>query len=48
MNGSHTPSDDICLAIITPSQDPISLFAMAIPMYLLYEISIILGRLLKR
>jgi sec-independent protein translocase protein TatC len=38
----------IFAAVITPSQDPISLFAMAIPMYLLYEISIILGRLLKR
>jgi sec-independent protein translocase protein TatC len=35
-------------AVITPSQDPISLFAMAIPMYLLYEVSIVLGRLLKR
>ena len=35
-------------AVITPSQDPISLFAMAIPMYLLYEVSILLGRLLKR
>ena len=38
----------IFAAVITPSQDPISLFAMAIPMYLLYEISILLGRLLKR
>jgi len=38
----------IFAAVITPSQDPISLFAMAVPMYLLYEISIILGRLLKR
>jgi sec-independent protein translocase protein TatC len=38
----------IFAAVITPSQDPISLFAMAIPMYLLYEVSIILGRLLKR
>jgi sec-independent protein translocase protein TatC len=35
-------------AVITPSQDPISLFAMAIPMYLLYEGSIIIGRILKR
>lgn len=35
-------------AVITPSQDPISLFAMAVPMYLLYEGSIIIGRLLKR
>ena len=38
----------IFAAVITPSQDPISLFAMAIPMYFLYEISILLGRLLKR
>ena len=35
-------------AIITPSQDPYSLFAMAIPMYLFYEGSIIIGRVLKR
>ena len=38
----------IFCAVITPSQDPISLFAMAIPMYLLFEGSIILGRILKR
>jgi sec-independent protein translocase protein TatC len=38
----------IFAAVITPSQDPISLFAMAIPMYLLYEASILIGRLLKR
>jgi sec-independent protein translocase protein TatC len=35
-------------AVITPSQDPYSLFAMAIPMYLFYEASIVIGRLLKR
>ena len=38
----------VVAAVITPSQDPISLFAMAIPMYLLFEGSIILGRILKR
>jgi sec-independent protein translocase protein TatC len=38
----------IFAAVITPSQDPISLFAMAIPMYLLYEASILIGRLMKR
>jgi sec-independent protein translocase protein TatC len=38
----------IFAAVITPSQDPISLFAMAVPMYLLYEGCIILGRILKR
>jgi sec-independent protein translocase protein TatC len=35
-------------AVITPSQDPYSLFAMAIPMYLFYETSILIGRMLKR
>jgi sec-independent protein translocase protein TatC len=35
-------------AVITPSQDPISLFAMAIPMYLFYEAAIVIGRLMKR
>jgi sec-independent protein translocase protein TatC len=35
-------------AVITPSQDPITLFAMAGPMYLLFEVSILIGRLLKR
>jgi sec-independent protein translocase protein TatC len=35
-------------AIITPSQDPYSLFAMAIPMYIFYEACIIIGRFLKR
>jgi sec-independent protein translocase protein TatC len=35
-------------AIITPSQDPYSLFGMAIPMYIFYEFSILIGRLLKR
>ena len=35
-------------AVITPSQDPYSLFAMAVPMYLFYEGSILIGRLLKK
>ena len=35
-------------AIITPSQDPYSLFFMAIPMCLFYEGSILIGRILKR
>jgi sec-independent protein translocase protein TatC len=35
-------------AVITPSQDPISLFAMAIPMYLFYEAAILVGRWLKK
>ncbi len=35
-------------AIITPSQDPYSLFFMAIPMIIFYEACIVLGRILKR
>ena len=35
-------------AIITPSQDPYSLFLMAIPMYIFYEACIIIGRIMKR
>jgi sec-independent protein translocase protein TatC len=35
-------------AVITPSQDPYSLFAMALPMYLFYESTLVFGRLMKR
>ena len=35
-------------AVITPSQDPYSLFFMAIPMCLFYEGAIIIGRILRR
>lgn len=33
-------------AVVTPSQDPYSLFAMAVPLYLFYEACIVLGRIL--
>ena len=35
-------------AVFTPSSDPVSMFAMAIPMYVFYEGSIVAGRILKR
>ncbi len=35
-------------AIITPSADPFSLFFMAVPMYFFYEMSIVIGRIMKR
>ena len=35
-------------AIITPSQDPYSLFLMAIPLCFFYEACIIIGRIMKR
>ena len=33
----------VLVAVLTPSGDPISLLALAVPMYLLYEISIFYG-----
>jgi sec-independent protein translocase protein TatC len=38
----------IFAAVITPSQDPYTLLAMSIPMYVFYEISIIIGRVLNK
>jgi sec-independent protein translocase protein TatC len=38
----------VVAAVATPSSDPFSFFAMAIPLVLLYELSIIVGRLLKK
>jgi sec-independent protein translocase protein TatC len=38
----------VIAAVITPSQDPYSLFAMAIPMCIFYEASILIGKLLKK
>ncbi|HZR13315.1 MAG TPA: twin-arginine translocase subunit TatC [Acidimicrobiia bacterium] len=38
----------IFAAVITPSQDPYSLFFMAVPMYVFYEACIVIGRILKR
>ena len=35
-------------AVITPSQDPYSLFLMAIPLVFFYEACIIIGRIMKR
>ena len=35
-------------AVITPSQDPYTMLAMMIPMYVFYEVSIIIGRIMKR
>jgi sec-independent protein translocase protein TatC len=35
-------------AVITPSQDPYSLFFMSVPMYAFYEGSIVIGRILKK
>jgi sec-independent protein translocase protein TatC len=38
----------IVAAVGTPSNDPYSFVAMAVPLYVFYEISIIVGRILKK
>ena len=40
----------ICVvaAVITPSSDPFSFLAMAVPMLVFYEVSIIIGRVLHK
>jgi sec-independent protein translocase protein TatC len=38
----------VIAAVITPSQDPYSLFGMALPMTLFYFLAILVGRLLKK
>lgn len=38
----------VFVAVATPSQDPYSLFALAVPMYVFYELAIVAGRLLKK
>jgi len=38
----------IVAAVITPSSDPFSMLALAIPMLVFYEASIIIGKLLRR
>jgi sec-independent protein translocase protein TatC len=38
----------VVAAVITPSQDPWTLLAMSVPMYIFYEASILIGRLLKK
>ncbi|MHB8682651.1 MAG: twin-arginine translocase subunit TatC [Acidimicrobiales bacterium] len=38
----------VVAAVITPSGDPFSMLALAVPLYGFYELSILLGKLLKR
>ena len=38
----------VLVAVITPSGDPISMLMLSVPMVLFYEVSILIGRLLRR
>jgi len=38
----------VIAGVITPSSDPFSMMALAIPMYLFYELSIVIGKIITR
>ncbi len=38
----------VVAGVVTPSSDPFSMMAMAIPLYVFYELSIIVGRIIGR
>jgi len=38
----------VVAAVITPSSDPFSMLALAIPLYIFYEASILIGKILRR
>lgn len=38
----------VVAGVVTPSSDPFSMMALAIPMYIFYELSIVIGKLLGR
>ena len=38
----------VIAAVITPSSDPFSMLAMAIPMLVFYELAIVIGKLLRK
>jgi sec-independent protein translocase protein TatC len=38
----------VVAAVITPSGDPFSMLALAVPLYAFYELSIVIGKLLRR
>jgi sec-independent protein translocase protein TatC len=38
----------VLAGVITPSSDPFSMMAMAIPLYIFYELSIVVGKIVRR
>jgi sec-independent protein translocase protein TatC len=38
----------VAAGVFTPSSDPFSMMALAIPLYLFYELSIVIGKIIKR
>ena len=38
----------VVAGVVTPSSDPFSMMALAIPLYIFYELSIVIGRIVRR
>ena len=38
----------VVAGVVTPSSDPFSMLAMAVPLYIFYELSIVAGRIIRR
>ncbi len=38
----------VLAGVITPSSDPFSMLAMAVPLYVFYELSIVIGKIVRR
>ena len=38
----------VVAGVVTPSSDPFSMMAMAVPLYIFYELSIVIGKILRR
>ena len=38
----------VVAGVVVPSSDPFSMMAMAVPLYIFYELSIVIGRIVKR
>ena len=38
----------VVAGVITPSSDPFSMMALAVPLYIFYELSIVVGKILRR
>ena len=38
----------VVAGVVTPSSDPFSMMALAIPMYVFYEVSIVIGKIIRR
>jgi sec-independent protein translocase protein TatC len=38
----------VVAGVVTPSSDPFSMMAMAVPLYVFYELSIVIGKLIRR